>query len=154
MEYQAVWWRLFHSPNSSEWLNVLSLVKLLFSLPVSNGKLERNFSQVNIIKHHKRSCLSNDTLNDLLILNIDKVPLQEFDVDGAIDLWWKAKQRRPSHQKRKKYKKRKSVYGTSDSSSTSTAAITSSTSVSSHDEEEEEETESEEEKMLLDDWDE
>ena len=40
MEYQSVWWWLFHAQNYSEWSNVLSLVKLLFSLPVSNGKLE------------------------------------------------------------------------------------------------------------------
>ena len=40
MEYQSVWWRLFHAPNSSEWPNILCLATLLFSLPVSNGKLE------------------------------------------------------------------------------------------------------------------
>ena len=40
MEYQSVWWRLFHAPNSSQWSNVLMLSSLLFSLPVSNGKLE------------------------------------------------------------------------------------------------------------------
>ena len=46
VEYQSVWWRLFHAPNSSQWSNVLMLASLLFSLPVSNGKLERMFSQV------------------------------------------------------------------------------------------------------------
>ena len=45
MDYQSVWWRLFHSPNSLEWSNVLTLTKLLYSLPVSNGKVERIFSQ-------------------------------------------------------------------------------------------------------------
>lgn len=51
MEYQSVWWRLFHAPNSSEWLNVLSLASLLFSLPVSNSKIEQIFSQLNLIKN-------------------------------------------------------------------------------------------------------
>ena len=69
MEYQSVWWRLFHAPNSSEWSNVLSLATLLFSLPVSNGKVERTFSQVNLLKSTKRTTLNNDTLNDLLVLN-------------------------------------------------------------------------------------
>ena len=40
LDYQAVWWRLFHAPNASEWSNVLCLVSLPFSLPVSNGKVE------------------------------------------------------------------------------------------------------------------
>ena len=39
-EYCAAWWRIFHAPNHSDWSNLLSLVSLLFSLPVSNGKLE------------------------------------------------------------------------------------------------------------------
>ena len=41
LDYRAVWWRLFHSPNSSSWPNALALCRLLFTLPVSNGKLER-----------------------------------------------------------------------------------------------------------------
>ena len=40
MEYQSVWWRLFHAPNSSQWSNILILAGLLFSLPVSKGKFE------------------------------------------------------------------------------------------------------------------
>ena len=53
LDYQSVWWRLFHAPNSSEWSNILKLASLLFSLPVSNGRLERTFSQLNIIKDKK-----------------------------------------------------------------------------------------------------
>jgi len=66
MDYQAVWWRLFHCPCSSEWKNCLSLVELLFSLPSSNGKLERTFSQLKIIKTEKRSLLNNQQLDDCL----------------------------------------------------------------------------------------
>ena len=51
LDYQSVWWRLFHAPN---WSNVLKLATLLLSLPVSN---ERTFSQLNIIKDKKRSSL-------------------------------------------------------------------------------------------------
>ena len=72
LDYQAVWWRLFHAPNASEWSNVLCLVSLLFSLPVSNGKVERAFSQVNLLKSSKRTTLGKETLNDLLVLNTDK----------------------------------------------------------------------------------
>ena len=107
MEYRSVWWRLFHVPNSSEWFNVLSLANLLFSLPVSNGKLERTFSQVNLLKSNKRNLLGTDTLSDLLVLNTNKLELEQFSADSAIELWWDAKTRRPSQAgPRKEYKKR------------------------------------------------
>ena len=87
----------------AEWLNVLILARLLFSLPVSNGKLERTFSQVNLIKCNKRTSLGNYALNDLLTLNADKVPLQEFSPKAAINLWWDTKARNPSHGPRSHY---------------------------------------------------
>ena len=40
LDYRAVWWRLFHAPNASEWSNALILANLLFSLPASNAKVE------------------------------------------------------------------------------------------------------------------
>ena len=53
MDYQAVWWRLCNCPCSGKWRNCLSLIQLLFSLPASNGKLERMFSQLETIKTDK-----------------------------------------------------------------------------------------------------
>jgi hypothetical protein len=50
LDYRAAWWRIFHAPTAGEWCNVLLLAKLLFSPPASNGKLERLFSQANVIK--------------------------------------------------------------------------------------------------------
>lgn len=41
LDYHAVWWRIFHAPSASEWSNTIVLIELLFSLPSSNGKLER-----------------------------------------------------------------------------------------------------------------
>ena len=106
MDYRAVWWRIFHAPTASEWSNALNLVQLLFSLPASNGKLERIFSQMNVIKTNKRSVLSNESLDDLLLLSIEGPPMKEFSPDAAIDLWWKEKLRRPHQNPRRKYKKR------------------------------------------------
>ena len=85
MGYQAVWWRLFHAPNAEEWLNCLTLVRLLLTLPVSNGKLERVFSMLKVLKVDKRSLLGNDTLDNLLVLNTDLVPLQEFILIATSD---------------------------------------------------------------------
>ena len=108
LDYHSVWWRLFHAPCSSEWANILVLAELLFSLPASNGKLERVFSLLGVIKVNKRLLLSNEILNDLLLLNSEKIPLDKFDPNPAIDLWWSAKARRPSQKSRKLYKPRKS----------------------------------------------
>ena len=76
LDYRAVWWRLFHSPNSSSWPNALALGQLLFSLPVSNGKLERIFSVLKLIKINRRSSLGKDTLKDLLMLNTNGISMQ------------------------------------------------------------------------------
>ncbi len=62
MDYKSVWWRMFNAFDATEWSNALLLVQLLFSLPASNGKLERVFSTVNVIKVNKRSRLDNDSL--------------------------------------------------------------------------------------------
>ena len=53
LDYSSVWWRLFHCPSRSEWANALILIELLFSLPASNGKVERVFSTSNVIKVEK-----------------------------------------------------------------------------------------------------
>ena len=95
LSYEGVWWRLFHAPVATEWANALALVELLFSLPVSNGTV---FSQVNVIKSTKRTQLSNETLDDLLIVSTAGAPLEEYNPDHAIDLWWKHKLRRPNQR--------------------------------------------------------
>ena len=38
-----------------------------------------------------------------LVLNTDKVPLQEFSLEAAIDLWWETKNRKPTYGLQKQY---------------------------------------------------
>ena len=102
MDYRSVGWRIFNSYNSSEWSNALVLVKILFSLPASNGKLERIFSTAKVIKSEKRATLSNESLDDLLVLNSDKIPSQNFNPYHSINMWWDSKRRRPQQKPRKK----------------------------------------------------
>ena len=138
MDYKSVWWRVFKSSNTSEWTNALLLVRLLFSLPASNGKLERVFSTVNVIKVDRRARLTNESLDDLLTINIDKTPLTSFDSNPAIDLWWKEKNRLPNQKPRKRYRPRKlrKITSTeSDTATSSTVSIESSDSELSSDEE-------------------
>ena len=106
LSYRAVWWRIFNSPSASNWTNVLALVSLLFSLPTSNGKVEKIFSQVTNIKTNKRTRLSIESLDDLLMISSNNVPLKEFCPDQAIDKWWRDKVRRPNSAKPRKKRPR------------------------------------------------
>ena len=108
--YHLVWLTLFHAPNSAliSWSTALILAELLFSLPASNGKLERVLSTLATIKVDKRSRFNNESLDDLLLLNSTRIPIASFDPDPSIDLWWSAKARRPSQKERKEYRPRSS----------------------------------------------
>ena len=150
LDYRAVWWRLFHSPDASEWVNILILIELLFSLPVSNGVVERVFSQMNVIKVKKRALLCNDTLDDLLTISTANIALNDFNPNEPIDLWWKDKIRRPKQNARKKYKKHKKTVEDTSSSSTDVVTSSSSTDVVTCDSDSESD---ESTNNLLDYWD-
>ena len=122
LEYQAVWWRLFHAPVSPEWVNALTLIELLFSLPSSNGMIERLFSQMKVAKTKKRSLLSNEALDDLLTITSSRVPLKEFSPDEAVDLWWDDRGRRPNQKPRKPYRKHKHTRGVQDAGTTASTS--------------------------------
>ncbi len=65
--YQKIWYKLHISPEAVKWPNVLVLAELLFSLPFSNGRVERIFSSMKIIKTDRRTNLHIiSTLSDLL----------------------------------------------------------------------------------------
>ena len=49
-DYLTIWWKLFNAANVNRWGNVLSLIELLFCIPMSNGTVESLFySKVNKI---------------------------------------------------------------------------------------------------------
>ena len=85
------------------------------------------------MKTSKRASLGNQTLDDLLAINVSKVSMNEFKLEPAINLWWEDKLRRPNQTTRKEYKKRT----TSNTQRTET-----------------EEDSQEEQSFTLDDWDE
>ncbi|KAJ7373230.1 hypothetical protein OS493_012818 [Desmophyllum pertusum] len=61
--YLRVWRRIFHSSQKDEWSMVLLLVELLFSIPISNAKVERLFLLMNRVKTDSQATLGEDTLN-------------------------------------------------------------------------------------------
>ena len=63
-DYKVLWWKLFSAVDPEQWRNVLSVVELLFCLPMSNGHLEQVFLQLKLIKVNRRTCLEKIPLID------------------------------------------------------------------------------------------
>ncbi|XP_065885418.1 uncharacterized protein [Dysidea avara] len=93
-DYKNVWWKLFNCVDSKRWSNVLGLIELLFSLPLSNGHLERVFSQLKLIKTDHHTNLSENRLDQLVRINVEGPPLEKWDASSAIDTWYNDKSRR------------------------------------------------------------
>ena len=147
-DYQSVWWRIFHSPNCKEWTNLLIFIQLLFALPASNGKIERVFSQLNIIKTDKRTTLCNETIDNLLTLNTSKCPLKDFSPDNQLGFGGKLNQ---GDLTRAKEKYTLVVKKTTSSATSSSTSLLESESTRSYDDGDDDEYDHVE---LLDDWDE
>ena len=114
--YQKVWYKLHTAPDASKWPNVLRLCELLFSLPFSNGHVERMFSAMKIVKTNRRTSLKSTTLSDLLKIKAESPPLASFSADRAVSLWWDACKttRRVSQMPRKEYRPREKGQSSSD----------------------------------------
>ena len=72
---QIIWFKLFDFPDSKKWTNVLTLIVLIFCLPMANGRVEHAFSTMNVIKTDRRNCLGEHHLNDLMHIAIYGPPL-------------------------------------------------------------------------------
>lgn len=69
-------------------------MELLFCLPIANGRVERVFSLLKLIKDNQRTCLKEDTLDHLLRIKAEGPPLAEWDASHSVELWWSEKSRR------------------------------------------------------------
>ena len=104
--FRATWFKIFHSSRRFQWQNILLLIRLLFSIPVSNAVLERFFSSFRRVKSVKRASLSNkQTLEDIIRIQAEVPPIESYDPTNAIKEWDRAKRRRPNQKRRKAYKK-------------------------------------------------
>ena len=97
-DYRVIWWKLFQSADAKNWSNILVLVELLFCIPVANGRVERLFSHLKLIKSNRRSTLSEERLDHLLRIKVDAPPLAQWNPSAAVDLWWSDKTRRVNHK--------------------------------------------------------
>ena len=68
---------------------------------MANGRVERAFSVMKVVKTDRRNCLGEDHLDDLMRrITIDGPPLSQWNASQAVTLWWKDKQRRQVADKR------------------------------------------------------
>lgn len=80
------------------------MIELLFSILISNAKVERLFSLMNRVKTDSRAALGEETLNSLTRLRMEGPKLEEYDPMPAIQLWASSATRRPNQRKRKSYR--------------------------------------------------
>jgi hypothetical protein len=59
--------------------------RILFTLPVTVASAERSFSKLKLLKNYLRSTMSQERLNDLATLCIEKKLLDEINVNKIID---------------------------------------------------------------------
>ena len=59
--YQKIWYRLHTATDVEKWRNILVLSEFVFSLPFSNGQVERIFSMMKIIKTDRRTSMHTNT---------------------------------------------------------------------------------------------
>lgn len=127
--YQRVWRGILDSSRKAQWNMILMLVELLFTMPISNAKVERLFSLMNRIKTDCHATLSESTLNNLITIHMEGPEFQDYNPTPAIQAWLSSAARRPNQRPRKNYKSR-------DSTTTSTVLIEESSTDESADEEE------------------
>jgi hypothetical protein len=64
--------------------NVSIAYQILFTIPVTMASAERSFSKLKLLKNYLRSTMSQERLNGLATLCIEKKLLDEIDIDGIV----------------------------------------------------------------------
>jgi hypothetical protein len=77
--YLRVWRRIFDSANRKKWNMVMILVEILFSIPISNAKVERLFSLMKRVKPDSRASLNESTLNNLIRICVEGPKFEDYD---------------------------------------------------------------------------
>ena len=89
--YGEAFWKLSNSPDAKKWANILTLVELTLTIPLSNGHVERCFSQMKLLKTDRRTSLGEDRLDHI---RIEGPALKKWDATAAVGLWWTSKNQR------------------------------------------------------------
>lgn len=71
-----------------------ALCRLAYTSPVSTATNERVFSILKYVKNHLRTTMTDERLDDLMVLNSSKDILDEIDMTTMIESWATLKERR------------------------------------------------------------
>lgn len=85
-DISSITWKQVNDDLRDKGPSVLSLIDLVLSLPASSAEAERGFSLMKTIKTDWRSRLTDDSVSDLMTIN-----LKDFDQQPAIDVWLQKK---------------------------------------------------------------
>ena len=66
------------------YLNVVIAYQILFTMPVTVASAERSFSKLKLLKNYLRSIMSQERLNGLTTLCIEKQLVDDIDIDSII----------------------------------------------------------------------
>jgi len=78
--------QIVNTSNPDAYSNIIKVVKLSLTLPLSNAACERGFSHLNIIKTKYRSRLSLARLSALMHIHLSMQTKKIFDLKQAVDL--------------------------------------------------------------------
>ena len=56
------------------------------------------FKKQRLYYNRQHTCLGEDTLDQLLRINVEGPPLADWDATHALELWWREKTRRVNHK--------------------------------------------------------
>ena len=85
----GTWRKIFTAPRSKGSSDVLLMTKMLFTVPVSNTKLERIFSKLKRVKTNFRCSLGVKGLENILRIIEEGSSWETFDAISAIKKWSK-----------------------------------------------------------------
>jgi hypothetical protein len=70
------------------------LCRLAYTSPVSTATNKRVFSILKFVKNHLRTTMTDERLDNLMVLNSSKDILDEIDMTTMIESWATLKERR------------------------------------------------------------
>lgn len=79
-------WRFFEFVRDTDCFpNVLIAYRILFTVPMTVASAERSFCKLKLLNNYLRSTVSQEILNVLATLCIEKDKLDEINFDAIID---------------------------------------------------------------------
>ncbi|XP_033736369.1 zinc finger protein 862-like [Pecten maximus] len=90
----SVLWSLINSYHKDDFPNLLTLAGLALTAPIHTADCERGFSGQNRIKTSYRNRIKPSTVDDLLTVSLEGLPVKEFNFSESVKIWKAKKQRK------------------------------------------------------------